>query len=175
MMFWRKILCVAICPNFCCQGCVIVLIVVNILSNVQSCLLLWVLIFDGFLWSYLEHRLKVSVVEKKLSERLKSNNDILSIWWMFNHDSWCPACEIIAFGMGDIVELQYSTAVERIEHLSLEYDAYWISGCGVVGWGPVVRLQIKLICGVHCSHWTCDPIRDSDGSSESLNDSIIEM
>ena len=60
MMFWRKILCVAICPNFCRQGCVIVLIVINILSDVQSWLLLWVLIFDGFcgftwntVWKYL--------------------------------------------------------------------------------------------------------------------------
>ena len=39
------------------------------------------------LWLYLEYRLEVSVVEKKLMERLKSDNGNLSIWWMFNRGS----------------------------------------------------------------------------------------
>ena len=84
---------------------------------------------------------------------------------MFNHDSWCPACEIIVIFHSDGAA---RAAVDRIR--CLLNIGVW-SG----GEGPVVRLRIKWICGVHCSHWTCDPIGDSDGSSESLNDSIIEM
>ena len=66
---------------------------------------------------------------------------------MFNHDSWCPACEIIVFGVGNIVELQYSTAVERIEHLSLEYCLLNIGvWSGGVGTGCTVTDQIDLWC-----------------------------